>query len=64
MTDPAAILDAIDGEPVTVLAASHHIVVGAGPAHRQANTYLTVSAALRLAAELATAAEQVARTAE
>ena len=58
------IADALDGSAVSVVAASHHVIVASGPDHRPNNTYLTVSAARRLAADLLDAATQVDHTAE
>ena len=46
------------------VAASHHVIVASGPDHRPNNTYLTVSAARRLATDLLDAAAQVDHTAE
>jgi hypothetical protein len=57
-TEPP-ILDAIDGEPVTVLPAERHVVLGSGPGHRQALVYLAVSSARQLAADLLEAADVV-----
>ena len=56
--------DALDGTAASVVAASHHVIVASGPDHRPNNTYLTVSAARRLAADLLDAATQVDHTAE